>query len=596
VNIKVVDVAGQPFKQAVSIQTATKPENFWNAQTIHDTARPVPAGADVTIRMMARSADKDVPAKVNVTWKEQSTNTQLHDQQFTVGNTWTPIEMKFKNPRLVHAKIELNVGWQAQTLEVANLGAEYSGGNITEIETMQRAEEAKSAAGPRSTMTIAPGSYYDKLRQEFKGVGDAYFVLGSNEDEALDSFSGVNDNKGANIGAIQKFEVQGQPFKRAMRLKVDNEKSTGMWDVHVNANNKAPVYKGEQLLWVFWARGVKAPQKVDDGAGAVIGPLMWQRDPYDHVSWPWPSMDITPEWKRYWVVSEANAGTGGAGGVARDYAPHKLDFNFNVGHKNQTIELGGIAVMAFKNADVSKLPQQNWDYFGRDPKAPWRAEANKRIDPVPQRELASTRARCARQAGAQCQCSHRDEEARLFVRNRNIGEIAGRPEQHAVPRRGEQILQLRRLLQRLQMGGDGRRLGLRCPTRKAALEWLKANGKTVRGHVLVWPSFHNSPNRLKELKDKPKELQAEILKHVTDTITTYKDYVSDWDVTNETEGNADFMNIIGPQAMIEWYKAARAADPKAKLTFLEPASATTAWKAALSPLTSCPTKAGLNIY
>jgi hypothetical protein len=163
VNIKVVDVAGQPFKQAVSIQTATKPENFWNAQTIHDTARPVPAGADVTIRMMARSADKDVPAKVNVTWKEQSTNTQLHDQQFTVGNTWTPIEMKFKNPRLVHAKIELNVGWQAQTLEVANLGAEYSGGNITEIETMQRAEEAKSAAGPRSTMTIAPGSYYDKL-------------------------------------------------------------------------------------------------------------------------------------------------------------------------------------------------------------------------------------------------------------------------------------------------------------------------------------------------------------------------------------------------------------------------------------------------
>jgi GH35 family endo-1,4-beta-xylanase len=68
---------------------------------------------------------------------------------------------------------------------------------------------------------------------------------------------------------------------------------------------------------------------------------------------------------------------------------------------------------------------------------------------------------------------------------------------------------------------------------------------------------------LKELKDKPKELQAEILKHVTETVTTYKDYVSDWDVTNETEGNSDFMNIIGPQAMIEWYKAARTADPKA---------------------------------
>jgi hypothetical protein len=271
---------------------------------------------------------------------------------------------------------------------------------------------------------LHPAATTTNLRQEFKGVGDAYFVLGSNEDEALDSFSGVNDNKGANIGAIQKFEVQGQPFKRAMRLKVDNEKSTGMWDVHVNANNKAPVYKGEQLLWVFWARGVKAPQKVDDGAGAVIGPLMWQRDPYDHVSWPWPSMDITPEWKRYWVVSEANAGTGGAGGVARDYAPHKLDFNFNVGHKNQTIELGGIAVMAFKMLMSRSC----------------RSRTGTTSDAIPKRcgvpkptsaSISSAKRTCEyscamrRQASAQCQCSHRDEEARLFIRHRNLREIAG---------------------------------------------------------------------------------------------------------------------------------------------------------------------------
>jgi hypothetical protein len=260
VNVKVVDVTGQPFKQAVAIQTATKPENFWNAQTLHDIARPVPAGADVTIRMMARSADKDLPAKVNVTWKEQATNAALHDQQFTIGNTWTAVEMKFKNPRLVRAKIELNVGWQAQTLEVANLHAEFSGGNIAEIETMQRAEEAKSPAGPRAAMTIARGSYYDKLREEFKGVGDAYFVLGATKTKRW-IFSGCERQQRRNIGPIQKFEVQGQPFKRAMRITVKT-KNRPVCGTSTSTPTTKPGLQGRAVAVGVLGARCQSPQKV----------------------------------------------------------------------------------------------------------------------------------------------------------------------------------------------------------------------------------------------------------------------------------------------------------------------------------------------
>jgi hypothetical protein len=79
------------------------------------------------------------------------------------------------------------------------------------------------------------------------------------------------------------------------------------------------------------------------------------------------------------VVSEATQVTGGAGGVARDTHRTSSTSTSTSGHKNQTIELGGIAVMAFKNA-MCQTAATELGLLRRDPKAPWRAEANKRID------------------------------------------------------------------------------------------------------------------------------------------------------------------------------------------------------------------------
>jgi GH35 family endo-1,4-beta-xylanase len=39
----------------------------------------------------------------------------------------------------------------------------------------------------------------------------------------------------------------------------------------------------------------------------------------------------------------------------------------------------------------------------------------------------------------------------------------------------------------------------------------------------------------------------------------------DWDVVNEPYSNHDFMDILGNAEMVEWFKLARAADPKVKL-------------------------------
>jgi GH35 family endo-1,4-beta-xylanase len=575
VRLKAVEVVGQPFERALSIETSAKTKDYWGAQAMVQWPVAVPEGATVEVRLQARSAGNDANdgataslARFTLTLKARG-NVHLNDKTFEVGPEWTPVLYSYKMPRAVRGKVEINAGWQAQTLEVADFQMSFSGGDATSVTRLEESERAAQTAAtgaataniaaamtPRSPQALAPNSYYAKLKEEFKGVGEAYFVTSNSEDETLNRLPG------------EKIEVAGQPFSRALRVKTEADKFTSMWQVNVNTTNKEPVSKGETLLLIYYARGRKAPQIVDDGAGPVLGPLLWQRTPYEAVSHGWPKQEITDEWQRYWAVSESPKT--GVGPVNRDFPAGQLDLNFNFGFKNQTVEIGGVALMAFKNADINKLPQQTWDYFGRDPKAPWRAEAARRIEQHRKGDLkvVVVDAKGKPMPDAQVQVA--------MTRNAFNFGVAGSASRLLDPKQPEYQANLLKYFNTVGFTNDLKWIGmedwgLKPETTLAAMQMLKANGKSIRGHVLVWPSFSNSPKRLQALKDKPQELQAEILKHITATVTRTKDYISDWDVTNETEGNAEFMKIIGPQAMIEWYQAARAADPKAILTFTEPA-------------------------
>jgi GH35 family endo-1,4-beta-xylanase len=56
-----------------------------------------------------------------------------------------------------------------------------------------------------------------------------------------------------------------------------------------------------------------------------------------------------------------------------------------------------------------------------------------------------------------------------------------------------------------------------------------------------------------------------ITDHITETTTELKGRLIDWDVMNEPYSNHDFMDILGRQVMVDWFKTARAGDPTAKL-------------------------------
>jgi GH35 family endo-1,4-beta-xylanase len=265
-----------------------------------------------------------------------------------------------------------------------------------------------------------------------------------------------------------------------------------------------------------------------------------------------------PEWQRFDIPFRAD----------RDFPAGGAQVSFYFGYADQTVEIGGIEVITYRDTDVTldQLPRTRMKYEGIEPDAPWRAEAEARID------------------------EHRKADLVIEVVDAEGNPV---PDARVQVRQTEHAFQFGTAIAAeylLAEGGDGERYrqtlekhfnsivfendlkwpllenphwGFDRPRR--AIDWLVERDFSVGGHVLVWPGTKFLPKDVVSLADRPEALRQRVRDHVRQTVEAFEPGIDEWDVLNEPTVNTFLMDILGREEMAEWFRIAHEADPDCRL-------------------------------
>ncbi len=348
-------------------------------------------------------------------------------------------------------------------------------------------------------------------------------------------------------GTATYVEVKDAPgFDKALRMttKIVPENP---WGFQSHAKCSVPVKKGEVLLAVFWARAAGLSDEAE--ANFVFE---FARAPYTKSANF--RFECGKTWSKYYVPFVA----------AIDYGADDIALHFQAGAARQTIEIGGLRVTGFgKDMVLGQLPYTPLTYKGRAADAAWRAEAAASIEkerkaqllivvtkvsgkPLPWAEVRVRQQRHAYGFGSAVAASPLLDEGADADMYRDVAV---------------------RSFNRVTIENDLKWPEFEADRQRAldTVKWLRDAGIAVRGHTLLWPGWTRLPKDVPALADKPEALRKRILDHVREEVSAFKGQIAEWDVVNEPVTNTDVQRVLGNGILAEVFKAAREADPQARL-------------------------------
>lgn len=358
---------------------------------------------------------------------------------------------------------------------------------------------------------------------------------------------------------IEHFSVQNQPFPEVLRLVCKHPQAMSYHAQYLLPVSQ-PVKKGARLLVAFYARGVRSEHETGEALLHIY--VQKKSGGYPHTFDFRVSLPVKEEYTYFQLPFAAEF----------DLEPGDGEVGLGFGaQKPQELEVGGLQVLDYgPQADLSQATVSGSTYAGREADAPWRAVADQRIEQNRKAALTvlvlDAADKPVTDARVEVEMTRHQFAFGSAVSAKHL--LAQGPDGDRYRATVEELFNTVTLENDLKWGpwevAEGHDTFSRAQT-LAALRWLKDRNIRVRGHVMVWPSWKHTPERLRALENDPVGLQAAVLGHIRELSAATKGWVDEWDVVNEPYDNHALMEIAGDYAMVQWYRTAREANPEIPL-------------------------------
>lgn len=364
------------------------------------------------------------------------------------------------------------------------------------------------------------------------------------------------------VGTKSIVDVEHENFDQAIQMRITNPSGTS-WNGQLSIPVTADVKAGDNILLHLYFRTIDSEYETGTGFTKVL--LQGPEPEYHKVINR--NINSASEWIEYFVSAT----------VDQDFTKNKLNilFELGAGDKAQTFQIAGIELFNYQQTlTLADLPNTKQSYGGREEDAPWRSEAQARIEEHRKGSFSLTL-----QTSDGQNINNIDIAIKMIKHAYHFGSAISTVQLMEESDDGD--IYRNKVLELFNQAGPENALkwpawdgdwgdSFNQSNTISALQWLNDKNLYTRGHVLIWPSKRNMPSAMHQfMPDDPATADPQVLDevkaHIEDITTKTSLLLNEWDVINEPFDNHYLMDAFGDNVMVEWFEQARANLPEHKL-------------------------------
>jgi GH35 family endo-1,4-beta-xylanase/chitodextrinase len=349
-------------------------------------------------------------------------------------------------------------------------------------------------------------------------------------------------------GTMEAVPVQGQSFADALRFST-NVEAQNTYSIQYVIPIEPRIEMNDVILASFYARTISSTHETAEGKASLVmeKTQTWEKSINETIS-------IPNQWKRFLIPINATL----------LMEENRAQITFRLGYMPQVIEIAELKVVNYKKSVAfADLPSTPITYEGMEEDAPWRAEANQRIEQIRKGDfeiaVKDQAGQPVNEAEVQVKMTKHDFKFGTAVDSNKLFGTDADSEMYRA--------KLKENFNSVVMENEMKWAPWERDKAKTVrlFNWLGENQLAVRGHALIWDGPTRMPEDIGAKLSNPEQLNQRIRDHFHELAGYFKGRLFDWDVLNEPVLNKTIRSMYGDPIAADWFKLAKEADPYAKL-------------------------------